>query len=93
MSSQLETGTRLLLSRHICKWDRWICLVKWTNTSGRDIPLVLFAYGGYKLIRGTKIIPLESVPLRQAIEEADNDPDNVPIPKGSRWSKFNILWG
>ncbi|KAJ5179883.1 hypothetical protein N7492_003093 [Penicillium capsulatum] len=58
-----------------------------------DIPLVLFTYGGYKLIRGTNIIPLETVPLRQAIEEADNDPDNVPIAKGSRWSRFNILWG
>lgn len=59
----------------------------------RDIPLVLFAYGGYKWIRRTKIVPLEMVPLRQALEEADNDPENVPIPKGSRWSRYNILWG
>lgn len=59
----------------------------------RDIPLVLLAYGGYKWIRRTEIVPLEMVPLRQAIEEADNDPENVPIPKGSRWSRWNILWG
>lgn len=60
----------------------------------RDIPLVLGAYGGYKLIRRTKIIPLQAVPITQALEEANHDPDNVPIVKsGSIWSKLNILWG
>ncbi|KAJ5918656.1 Amino acid/polyamine transporter I [Penicillium verhagenii] len=58
-----------------------------------DIPLVLCAYGGYKWIRGTKIVPLEMVPLRQALDEADNDPENVPIKKDSIWAKMNILWG
>ncbi|KAJ5953383.1 Amino acid/polyamine transporter I [Penicillium verhagenii] len=58
-----------------------------------DIPLVLCAYGGYKWIRGTKIVPLEMVPLRQALDEADNDPENVPIKKESIWAKMNILWG
>jgi amino acid transporter len=60
----------------------------------RDIPLVLLAYGGYKLVRRTKVTPLEAVPIRQALEEAENDPENVPIVKGnSIWSKLNILWG
>ncbi|KAJ5966874.1 Amino acid/polyamine transporter I [Penicillium viridicatum] len=58
-----------------------------------DIPLVLFAYGGYKLIRRTEIIPLNLVPVQQAIEEANNDPENVPIKKDSIWAKMNILWG
>ncbi|CAI7588989.1 Amino acid/polyamine transporter I [Penicillium manginii] len=59
-----------------------------------DIPLVLLAYGGYKLTRRTKITPLEAVPIRQALEEAENDPENVPIVKSnSIWSKLNILWG
>ncbi|KAJ5785765.1 Amino acid/polyamine transporter I [Penicillium pulvis] len=58
-----------------------------------DIPLVLLAYGGYKLIRRTKIIPLQMVPLRQALDEAENDPENVPIKKETIWAKMNILWG
>ncbi|CEO59302.1 hypothetical protein PMG11_03982 [Penicillium brasilianum] len=58
-----------------------------------DIPLVLLAYGGYKLIRRTKIIPLDQVPLRQALDEAENDPENVPLKKDSFLSKLNILWG
>ncbi|EPS25348.1 hypothetical protein PDE_00281 [Penicillium oxalicum 114-2] len=58
-----------------------------------DIPLVLCAYGGYKLIRRTKIVPLDMVPLEQALYEAENDPENVPLKKDSLFSKFNILWG
>jgi amino acid transporter len=58
-----------------------------------DIPLVLCAYGGYKLIRRTKIVPLDMVPLRQALDEAENDPENVPLTKDSLLSKLNILWG
>ncbi|OQE27338.1 hypothetical protein PENSTE_c004G03422 [Penicillium steckii] len=58
-----------------------------------DIPLVLGAYGGYKLIRRTKIIPLQAIPIDQALEEAENDPENIPIVKsGGIWSKLNILW-
>ncbi|KAJ5817255.1 hypothetical protein N7447_009488 [Penicillium robsamsonii] len=58
-----------------------------------DIPLVLFAYGGYKWIRRTQILPLKLVPVQQAIDEANNDPDNVPIKKDSILAKMNILWG
>lgn len=59
----------------------------------RDIPLVLGAYGGYKLIRRTKIVPLQAVPIVQALEEAENDPENIPIVKnGGFWSRLNILW-
>jgi hypothetical protein len=28
-----------------------------------------------------------------AIDEANDDPDNVPIKKDSIWAKMNILWG
>ncbi|KAE8355459.1 amino acid permease/ SLC12A domain-containing protein [Aspergillus coremiiformis] len=57
-----------------------------------DIPLVLCAYGLYKVTRRTKIIPLTDVPVRQALEEARNDPENVPIPKSRGWRRLNILW-
>ncbi|KAJ5490943.1 hypothetical protein N7539_002510 [Penicillium diatomitis] len=58
-----------------------------------DIPLVLCAYGGYKLIRRTKIVPLDQIPLQQALYEAENDPENVPLKKDSFLAKVNILWG
>ncbi|KAJ5125474.1 hypothetical protein N7448_004794 [Penicillium atrosanguineum] len=58
-----------------------------------DIPLVLLAYGGYKLIRRTKIIPLDEVPVQRAIDEANNDPENVPIKKDNLLAKINIFWG
>lgn len=64
-----------------------------TNNDLRDIPLVLLAYGGYKMIRRTRIIPLDEVPVQQAIDEANDDPENVPIMKDSIWAKMNIFWG
>lgn len=63
-----------------------------TGSPNRDIPLVLVAYVGYKLIRRTKVISLKAVAVRQALEEAYNDPENFPI-KTSGWSRLNILWG
>jgi amino acid transporter len=63
------------------------------NNQRSDIPLVLLAYGGYKLIRRTEIISLSQVPVQLAIDEANDDPDNVPIKKDSVWAKMNILWG
>lgn len=54
---------------------------------------MLLAYGGYKLIRRTKIIPLDEVPVQQAINEANDDPENVPIKKDSLLAKINIFWG
>ncbi|OJJ45139.1 hypothetical protein ASPZODRAFT_18048 [Penicilliopsis zonata CBS 506.65] len=57
-----------------------------------DIPLVLVFYLGYKFWKKTKIVPLKDIPIRQALLEAENDPENVPI-KASGWSRLNILWG
>ncbi|EYE91544.1 aromatic amino acid and leucine permease [Aspergillus ruber CBS 135680] len=58
-----------------------------------DIPLVLCVYGVYKVIRRTRIVPLKEVPIRQALEEAQNDLENVPIKKRRGWRRLNILWG
>jgi amino acid transporter len=33
------------------------------------------------------------VPVQQAIDEANDDPENVPIKKDSILAKMNILWG
>lgn len=64
-----------------------------TNRNYRDIPLVLCVYGVYKVIRRTRIVPLKEVPIRQALEEAQNDLENVPIKKRRGWRRLNILWG
>lgn len=45
------------------------------------------------MIRRTRIIPLDEVPVQQAIDEANDDPENVPITKDSIWAKMNIFWG
>ncbi|KAE8154671.1 amino acid permease/ SLC12A domain-containing protein [Aspergillus avenaceus] len=58
-----------------------------------DIPLVLCLYGGYKVIYRTKTVRLEDIPLRQALEEARTDPENVPLEKARGLKRFNILWG
>jgi amino acid transporter len=53
---------------------------------------VLVAFGGYKLLRRTKYVSLGNIPIAQALEEAQNDPDNVPIIKGKWWERWNFLW-
>ncbi|OKL56444.1 hypothetical protein UA08_08168 [Talaromyces atroroseus] len=57
-----------------------------------DIPLVLVAFGGYKLIRRTKWVNLSDIPLAQALEEAQSDPENVPVVKERWWERWNFLW-
>lgn len=58
----------------------------------RDIPLVLSFYLGYKFIKKTKLVPLHDIPITQALYEAENDVENVPV-RTSKWSRFNIIWG
>lgn len=87
----MADGILPLLSLLICRLHiSWF----WTKTNPcSDIPLVLFAFLGYKWIRGTKFVPLDDIPIRQALQEAEDDPENVPIGKDSIWKKVNFLWG
>lgn len=57
-----------------------------------DIPLVIFLYLGYKYWKKTKWVHSFDIPLREALDEANSDPDNVPIKKEG-WKRLNILWG
>ncbi|EED17176.1 arginine permease, putative [Talaromyces stipitatus ATCC 10500] len=57
-----------------------------------DIPLVLVVFAGYKLIRRTKYVSLSDIPIAQALDEAQNDPENVPILKEVWWKRWNFLW-
>lgn len=55
-----------------------------------DIPLVLFAYLIWKFTKKTKIVSLKSIPLDNAIEQADQYPDE-PEEKYAGAMKF-VSW-
>lgn len=57
-----------------------------------DIPLVLGAYAIWKVIKKTKLVRLEDIPLREAFEEIGREPeDPEPVAKGwVKWVAF--LW-
>lgn len=57
----------------------------------RDIGLVLAAYTIWKLVKGTKIVPLAEIPLVEALERAAQDQEVVKkVPK---WRQAaGILW-
>ncbi|KAF9877857.1 amino acid permease [Colletotrichum karsti] len=55
-----------------------------------DIPLVLGAYTIYKLVKKTKIVPLNDIPLRDAFEQADEYPEE-PEPKKTGPVRF-VSW-
>ncbi|EMR72278.1 putative dicarboxylic amino acid permease protein [Eutypa lata UCREL1] len=57
-----------------------------------DIPLVLVAFGVWKVVKKTRFVKLEDIPLREALEEIERNPEPIePEPKG--WQKtFGFLW-
>ena len=57
-----------------------------------DIPLVLIAYIAWKFVKKTRFIRLEDIPLKEAFEEIDRNPEPLaPEPKG--WKKaIGFLW-
>jgi len=56
-----------------------------------DIPIILIFYFGFKLIKKTKIVPLDEVPIMKYIEIAERNPEPPAMPKIG-WRRFNILW-
>lgn len=56
-----------------------------------DIPIILIFYFGFKLIKKTKIVPLDEVPIMKYIEIAERHPEPPAVPK-TGWRRFNILW-
>ncbi|KAJ5052206.1 uncharacterized protein L3040_001965 [Drepanopeziza brunnea f. sp. 'multigermtubi'] len=57
-----------------------------------DIPIVIFAYFGWKFFKGTKILSLESIPIRQALDEMNDSPEEPMLPT-TGWKRLNIFWG
>lgn len=57
-----------------------------------DIPLVLTAFVLWKLFKKTKIVKLEDIPLKEALEEIVRRPE-LPEPEPKGWIKFfGFLW-
>ncbi|KXJ86746.1 amino acid permease/ SLC12A domain-containing protein [Microdochium bolleyi] len=57
-----------------------------------DIPLVLTAFALWKLIKGTKVVNLADIPLREALEEIERNPEPLE-PEKKGWQKVaGFLW-
>ena len=57
-----------------------------------NVPLILVLYFGYKIARGTKMVPLEEMPIRDFLEVARREPEDLP-PRPKGWRRLNVLWG
>ncbi|ROV86872.1 hypothetical protein VMCG_10801 [Cytospora schulzeri] len=57
-----------------------------------NIPMILILYFGYKLWKGTSIVPLAEIPIRPFIDIANANPEPPAEPKVG-WRKLNFLWG
>ena len=50
----------------------------------RDYPLVLTAYLVWKFVKKTKVVSLADIPLKAALDQADQQPEE-PEPKQKGW--------
>jgi amino acid transporter len=53
---------------------------------------VAVAYLGWKFFKGTHILPLSEIPIREALDEIERTPEDKILPT-TGWSRLNILWG
>jgi len=57
-----------------------------------DIPLVLVAFGLWKVIKKTKFVKLSEIPLTEALLEVQRHPE-PPETSSKGWRKYvNFLW-
>lgn len=56
-----------------------------------NIPFLLVLYFGYKIWKGTTIVPLLEIPIRGFIDVANANPEPERKPKKG-WRRLNILW-
>ena len=64
----------------------------WFVSSYLDIPLVLLAFGLWKVIKKTKFVNLSEIPLDAALDEIHQSPEE-PEPDATGWRKYvGILW-
>lgn len=56
-----------------------------------NIPFLLVLYFGYKIWKGSTIVPLLDIPIRGFIDVANANPEPEKKPKKG-WRRLNILW-
>lgn len=61
-------------------------------TAYLDIPLVILFAVGWKLYKKTKWISLTEIPIREALDDIRDNPEEI-IPPAKGWQRLNILWG
>ncbi|KAI1305447.1 amino acid permease/ SLC12A domain-containing protein [Xylaria venustula] len=60
-----------------------------------NIPIFLILYFGFKIIKRSKIVSLDQVPIQHYIDVAQRDKeleDIIEEPRNSRWGWLTILW-
>ncbi|MCO5565851.1 hypothetical protein L7F22_019526 [Adiantum nelumboides] len=57
-----------------------------------DIPLVIAAYLLWKFIKGTKIVSLEDIPLRAALDDIVEHPEPAQLKKKGWLRYLTLLW-
>lgn len=64
----------------------------WFVSSYLDIPLVLLAFGFWKVFKKTKFVDLSEIPLKEALAEIEQNPE-PPESSSQGWRKFvTFLW-
>ncbi|KAF5380231.1 hypothetical protein D9757_008224 [Collybiopsis confluens] len=56
-----------------------------------NIPLIFGLYFGYKVVRGTRVVGLDEMPIRHYINIANQNPEKKE-PKARGWRRLNVLW-
>ncbi|KDQ58665.1 hypothetical protein JAAARDRAFT_128741 [Jaapia argillacea MUCL 33604] len=56
-----------------------------------NIPLILVLYFGYKIIRKTKMVPLDEMPIRHFLKIARENPEPPETPLRG-WKRLGFLW-
>lgn len=57
-----------------------------------DIPLVLGAFTVWKVVKRTRFVNLDEIPLREALDEIERNPEPIE-PEAKGWLKtFGFLW-
>ncbi|KZT57236.1 hypothetical protein CALCODRAFT_469931 [Calocera cornea HHB12733] len=68
---------------------------KWSTetfvSSYFNIPLIFILYFGYKIVRRTKMVKLEEMPIKHFLQIYKDNPEPPEKPV-TGWRKLNILW-
>ncbi|KAF2769845.1 amino acid transporter-like protein [Teratosphaeria nubilosa] len=79
----LTGGFKVFIHNH---WDSETFVSSYVN-----IPIIFALYFGWKLVKKSKIVPLDQAPVLKYIEIHERNPEPIPTPV-TGWRRLNILW-